>query len=296
MWCGKHVMRATVALGFALAALSPFSSAHAENCASYGNQSWNGSNPYAQLPDADPNLQLNLDVWSVGSHWNGGWVNLCNDAGPGNSWTFRAEWQVNGSIVQAYPHATRGWDWFAWLPHNTPGGDGFPVQAGNAGLYSKVQYDPSQLYGTFDVSYDIWLSDKPDPGPGDHLTEIMVWLNSGGGLKPLQNNGGHLGTTILGNVSGTWSVYAGSMTSTYQNVAMQWPVYSYVSTQPISTFDGNLQPFIWNAIHNFQDQAGVQSNHMNDNWYVLGVQFGAEPVSGHGQLNAWYYYVQPGWQ
>jgi hypothetical protein len=34
---------------------------------------------------------------------------------------------------------------------------------------------------------------------------------------------------------------------------------------------------------------------MNDDWYVLGVQFGAEPVAGYGRLDAWYYDVRPGW-
>jgi hypothetical protein len=290
----KHHRQAVALLGLAMAALALAPFAHAENCASYGDQSWNGNNPYVQLPDADPHQMLNLDVWSVGSNWNGGWVNLCSHAGPDGSWTFRGEWQVNGSIVQAYPHATRGWDWFHWLPHPTPGGDGFPVRSGDAGLYSKVQYDPGPLYGTFDVSYDIWLSDRPNPGPGDPLTEIMVWLNRGGGLEPLQNNGGYLGTTTLGNVAGTWSVYAGSMDSSYQGVGMQWPVYSYVSTQPLGSFDGDLQPFVWNAIHDFQNRV-PRSNHMNDDWYVLGVQFGAEPVAGYGRLDAWYYDVRPGW-
>lgn len=286
--------RAIAMLGLAMTALSQAALAQAEQCVSYGDQAWNGHDPYAQLPDADPHQKLNLDVWSVGSHWNGGWVNLCNHAGPESTWTFRAEWQVNGSIVQAYPHVTRGWDWFHWLTQGSPGEGDFPVQVSNAGLYSNIQYDPKPLYGEFDVAYDIWLSDKPNPGPGDKLTEIMVWLDHGGGLLPLRNNGGYRGTMSLGNVNGTWSVYAGSMSSSYQGVQMHWPVYSYVSTPAISHFDGHLQPFVWNAIHQLQNQA-KQSNQMNDQWYVLGVQFGAEPVSGYGQLNAWYYAIQPGW-
>lgn len=287
----KRLGTAAALLGVAAATLSP--PAHAESCVSYGDQAWNGDNPYAQLPDADPHQALNLDVWSVGSHWNGGWVALCSHAGPAGGWTFRGAWQVAGNIVQAYPHATRGWDWFQWMPHHAPGGDGFPVRVADAGLYSKVQYDLAPLHGTFDVSYDIWLSDKPNPGPGDRITEVMVWLDRGGGLEPLQNNGGYLGTTTLGNVGGRWGVYLGGMRSTYRGVGLQWPVYSYVSARPTGTFDGDLQPFIWNAIHRFQGRAG-QSNHMDDTWYVLGVQFGAEPVSGYGRLDAWYVYVRPG--
>lgn len=264
----------------------------AERCVSYGDQRWNGNNPYAKLLDAAPHQALNLDVWSVGSHWNGGWVNLCSHAGPHNHWTFRSDWQVDGRIVQAYPHATRGWDWFRWMPHHAPRGDGFPIRVAEEGLHSKVQYDLAPLYGTFDVSYDIWLSDKRNPGPGDRITEIMVWLDRGGGLEPLQNNGGYLGATPLRNVKGHWGTYVGSMNSTDQGVPMQWPVYSYVSTQPLGTFDGDLQPFIWDAIRNAQGRAR-QSNHMDNDWYVLGVQFGAEPVSGHGQLDVWYYDVQP---
>lgn len=277
----------------AVAALMLAPLAHAEHCVSYGDQPWNGNDPYAKSPDADPGQALNLDVWSVGSQWKGGWVNLCSHAGPDGNWTFRGEWQVNGSIVQAYPHATRGWDWFHWLPHDAAGTDGFPIKVSSTGLHSKVQYDPRPLHGMFDISYDIWLSDKPNPGPADKITEIMVWLTRGGGLEPLENNGGYQGTTTFGHASGTWGVYVGKMSTTYQGVNMRWPVYSYVSSQPISSFDGDLAPFVWNAIHTFQNR-GPLSNHMDDHWHVLGVQFGAEPVSGYGRLDAWHYDVQPG--
>ena len=288
----KKIGQVIITANLAIAALMAAPSARAEHCVSYGNQPWNGKNPYAKLASADPRQKLNLDVWSVGSHWKGGWVNLCSDAGPDNHWAFRSEWQLSGKIVQAYPHTTRGWDWFHWLPHDAAGVDGFPIQVSNAGLHSKVQYDPRPLHGMFDVSYDIWLSDKPNPTPKDKITEIMVWLTRGGGLEPLENNGGYLGTTAFGNVSGAWNIYAGKMNTTYQGIDMRWPVYSYVSDQPINRFDGELAPFIWNAVHRFQNQ-GALSNHMNDHWYVLGVQFGAEPVSGYGRLDVQSYAVQP---
>lgn len=288
----KKSRQAIVTIGLAVATLMLTPLARAEHCVSYGDESWNGHDPYAKLSSADPRQTLNLDAWSVGSHWKGGWVNLCSHAGPKNDWTFRAEWQLKGSIVQAYPHAVRGWDWFHWLPHDSAGADGFPIKVSNSGLHSKVQYDPRTLHGMFDVSYDIWLSDKPKPGPTDKITEIMIWLARGGGLEPLKNNGGNLGTKSLKNGSGAWGVYVGKMNSTYQGIDMRWPVYSYVSSQPVSSFDGDLAPFIWQAIHDFQDH-GALSNHMDDHWYVLGVQFGAEPVSGYGRLDVWHYSVQP---
>lgn len=294
MQCHKGRGRATAVLGLVLVALPTTSLAHAGSCASYGDQAWNGRDPYAQRADADPHQRLNLDVWSAGSHWAGGWVELCSGAGSHGRWAFRGGWRVHGRIVQAYPHTTRGWDWFQWLPHDRPGGDGFPIRVGHAGLYSKVRYAPGALHGTFDVSYDIWLSDERNPRPGDPLTEIMVWLDRGGGLEPLQNNGGYLGTTSLAKLGGAWDVYAGSMRSTYRGVDMQWPVYSYVSTRPLGTFDGDLQPFLRQVIHRFQHQAKVRSNAMNEHWYVLGVQFGAEPVAGNGQLDVRYYHLQPG--
>jgi hypothetical protein len=266
--------------------------ARAEQCVSYGDEAWNGKNPYAKLASADPRQTLNLDVWSVGSHWKGGWVNLCSHAGPHRDWSFRAEWQLKGRIVQAYPHIVRGWDWFHWLPHDSRGADGFPLRVAANGLHSEVEYDPRPLGGMFDVSYDIWLSDKPEPGPADKITEIMIWLSRGGGLEPLKNNGGDIGTRTIDHVHGAWDVYVGKMNSTYQGIEMRWPVYSFVSHQPLSKFDGDLAPFIWQAIHQFQQQ-GQLSNHMDDHWYVLGVQFGAEPVSGHARLDVWRYSVQP---
>jgi hypothetical protein len=112
--------------------------------------------------------------------------------------------------------------------------------------------------GTYDAAYDIWLNaDKNVSGVQD--TEIMIWLNHTGSIRPIGSN---TGTVKLGGR--TWSVWVGN------NGANN--VVSYQGSG-ITSFSADLKPFLLDAITR-------GSGFGTSAWYLTSIQMGFEPWIG----------------
>src|SRR5439155_7628015 len=94
-------------------------------------------------------------------------------------------------------------------------GSGLPIQVSNLGSATSSWSTTQVSSGAYDVAYDIWFNSTPSTSGQPDGTEVMIWINSRGGVQPF---GSQTGTA---NVSGlNWNVWTGQQTS--------WKIISYV--------------------------------------------------------------------
>lgn len=116
--------------------------------------------------------------------------------------------------------------------------------------------------GTYDAAYDIWLNANTNVS-GVQNTEIMIWLNHTGSIRPIGSN---TGTVKLGGRS--WAVWVGN------NGANN--VVSYQGSG-ITSFSADLKPFLLDAITR-------GSGFGTSAWYLTSIQMGFEPWIGGAGL------------
>ncbi|RQM18384.1 hypothetical protein DD237_008591 [Peronospora effusa] len=134
----------------------------------------------------------------------------------------------------------------------------------NPVLLSKVKAINSRMdYTVFnnkrdtvaDVAYDLFTSSTPR---GKKENEIMIWLAAIGGALPIgANRDPELTTATIAGYQ--WHYYVG------KNGDMN--VYSFVATQQVKAFSGNLMEFF-------------QHVKLNTNQYLIKVECGTEPFVG----------------
>ena len=112
--------------------------------------------------------------------------------------------------------------------------------------------------GTWNVAYDMWLhpdAHAPNPVGG---AEVMVWLNSTGGVQP----GGWMVARKVRIDGATWNVW-------YWPTA--WQTVSYQRTSPVTSVDDlDLSAFLDDAARRYLDRS----------WYLIGVEAGFELWQG----------------
>jgi xyloglucan-specific endo-beta-1,4-glucanase len=209
---------------------------------------------YGQITQGNYFLQNN--EWNL-SAGPGGWQQICTGSAGNNSWSSQWWWPTGSGGVKAYPSIVSGWQFGAWSPNN----NGFPVQvSANAPLPTSVSFYMSGN-NQFDAAYDLFFS--PNTNPSSPSAELMVWLNYSGNQpagKPVAHG------VALGGVGGTWDVWVGSV---------GWPVWSFVADSQTTSFSGNLQPFVY--------YVSRTNDWLNQSWYELNTEFGAEVLQSNGQ-------------
>ncbi len=211
------------------------------------------STQYGSLGQGSYTIQN--DEWGL-AHDPGGWQQVCGGDASVGSWNSTWWWATGTGGIKAYPSIYRGWQMGAW----SPDAGGFPSQvASQAPLPTHVSYAMSGN-NQYDAAYDVFFS--PSTNPARPSGELMVWLGDSGN-KPAGNP---IATGVaLGGVAGTWDVYAGTH---------GWPVWSFVRTSPVTSFSGNLQPFV----HYLAYTKGL----LDPGWYTLDIQFGVEIIQSNG--------------
>ncbi|WP_020574150.1 GH12 family glycosyl hydrolase domain-containing protein [Actinopolymorpha alba] len=112
--------------------------------------------------------------------------------------------------------------------------------------------------GTWNVAYDMWLHPAPKPGSLEGGAEVMVWLNSTGGVQPA---GWRVARKVRIN-GATWEVW-------YSPTA--WQTVSYRRTSPVTSVKNlNLTAFL--------DDAAAR--YFSRSWYLIGVEAGFELWQG----------------
>nr|7MKR_AAA Chain AAA, Glycoside hydrolase, family 6 [Acidothermus cellulolyticus] len=161
-----------------------------------------------------------------------------------------------GGAPATYPSIYKGCHWGNCTTKNV----GMPIQISQIGS-AVTSWSTTQVSsGAYDVAYDIWTNSTPTTTGQPNGTEIMIWLNSRGGVQPFGSQTA-TGVTVAGH---TWNVWQGQQTS--------WKIISYVLT-PGATSISNLD---LKAI--FADAAARGSLNTSD--YLLDVEAGFEIWQG----------------
>ena len=120
-----------------------------------------------------------------------------------------------------YPSIYKGCHWGLCTPNS-----GLPIQVSNLGSATSSWSTVQPGSGAYDVAYDIWFNSTPTATGQPDGTEIMIWLNSRGGVQPFGSQ------TATANLAGyNWNVWTGNQTS--------WKIISYV-LNPGGTSFNNL--------------------------------------------------------
>jgi cellulose 1,4-beta-cellobiosidase len=144
------------------------------------------------------------------NEWNSG-DPQCVTATGGTAWSVStADFHLSGGAPATYPSIYKGCHWGACTT-----GSNLPIQVSRLASATSSWSTTQPATGAYDVAYDLWTDSAPTTGGQPDDSEIMIWLNSRGGVAPFGSKTAT--TTVSGH---TWDVYQGRQTS--------WNIVSYV--------------------------------------------------------------------
>lgn len=201
---------------------------------------------------------LNNNLWgrNSGSGWQCVWDSY--QSGQTIGWGTNWSWTGQQNSVKSYDSSVLGWHW-GWRT----GGTELPVRL-NAGrdIFTDWRYRVSAS-GTYNVAYDLWLHDIPNPDwPNNPTDEIMIWTYRAGGAGPVGTLQGTV--TIAGT---TWDLYRGNI---------GWNVFSFIRRSNTTAATLHLQDFLNNLI----GRGWVPNTK-----YLSSIQAGTEVFHGTGRLD-----------
>jgi Glycosyl hydrolase family 12 len=134
--------------------------------------------------------------------------------------------------------------------------------------------------GSSDTSFDIWLHPtNAAPKTADGGLELMIWMNSAGGIHPAGSevmNGGTPKTVTIG--PGTWNIYTGSISIN----GATWDYLAYLATSTYSVNNMDLKAFFNDAKTESLPMLNNKAVTVADSWYLLGIQAGFEVTGTSG--------------
>jgi len=150
----------------------------------------------------DYNIQTN--------EWNSSLQQCITTSGTGWSVTTANFNMATNGAPATYPSIYKGCHW-----GNCTSNSGLPIQVSNltsaTTSWSTTQVDS----GAYDVAYDLWFNSTPTTSGQPDGTEVMIWLNSRGGVQPFGSR------TATANIAGlNWDVWTGQQSA--------WKIISYV--------------------------------------------------------------------
>jgi cellulose 1,4-beta-cellobiosidase len=173
----------------------------------------------------------------------------------GTAWSVStANFNLSGGAPATYPSIYKGCHWGACTA-----GSGLPIQvnkiASSTSSWSTVQ----PATGAYDVAYDLWTNSAATTGGQPDGSEIMIWINSRGGVSPF---GQKVASANIGGLN--WDVWTGRQTS--------WNIVSYVLQGGSTAVNGlNVKALIDDSV-----ARGVT----NANHYLLDAEAGFEIWKG----------------
>ena len=188
------------------------------------------------------------------NEWNSS-AQQCITYTGGTAWSLTtANFNLSGGAPATYPSIYKGCHW-----GSCTGNSGLPIQMSKLGSASTSWSTNQPASGAYDVAYDIWFNSTPTTSGQPDGTEVMVWINSRGGVQPF---GSQTGTSNADGMN--WNVWTGRQTS--------WNIISYV-LNPGATSVSNLD---LKALFN----DAVARGSINPSNYLLDVEAGFEVWQG----------------
>ncbi|QUQ62945.1 GH12 family glycosyl hydrolase domain-containing protein [Kutzneria sp. CA-103260] len=135
----------------------------------------------------------------------------CITYNSGTSWSVStANFNLSGGAPATYPSIYKGCHWGACTA-----GSGLPIQVSKLASATSSWNTTQPATGAYDVAYDLWTNSQATTGGQPDGSEIMIWLNSRGGVSPF---GQKVASANIGGLN--WDVWTGRQTS--------WNIVSYV--------------------------------------------------------------------
>ncbi|MFC4035955.1 ricin-type beta-trefoil lectin domain protein [Streptomyces polygonati] len=144
------------------------------------------------------------------NEWNSS-LPQCVTTTTGTGWTVStANFSTTGGAPATYPSIYKGCHWGACTT-----GSNLPIQVSKLATATSSWSTTQPAAGAYDVAYDLWTNSAPTTGGQPDDSEIMIWLNSRGGVAPFGSK------TATASISGhNWDVYTGRQAA--------WNIVSYV--------------------------------------------------------------------
>jgi hypothetical protein len=117
-----------------------------------------------------------------------------------------------------YPSIYKGCHWGACTSNS-----GLPIKVSALGTATTSWSTTQPASGAYDVAYDLWFNSTPTTIGQPDGTEVMIWLNSRGGVQPFGSK-----TASAGIAGKQWDVWTGQQSS--------WKIISYVLTPGATSF------------------------------------------------------------
>ncbi|MFL6111053.1 MAG: GH12 family glycosyl hydrolase domain-containing protein [Catenulispora sp.] len=198
------------------------------------------------IPAGDYMIQAN--------EWNSS-AQQCITYTGGTAWSVStANFNLSGGAPATYPSIFKGCHWGLCTPNS-----GLPIQMSKLASATSSWSTNQPGSGAYDVAYDIWFNSSPTTSGQPDGTEVMIWINSRGGVQPFGSQTGNA------NIAGmNWNVWTGNQTS--------WKIISYV-LNPGATSVNNLD---LKAMFN----DAIARGSINPAHYLLDVEAGFEIWQG----------------
>ena len=213
---GALLSAAAAALLLMAAPSATAAPAASTDCSPNGSTSIEGGQYIIQDNEWNSSAQQCI-TYTSGTAWS---VSTANFTPPGNG------------APNTYPSIFAGCHW-----GNCTSGSGLPIQVSNLGSASTSWSTTQPASGAYDVAYDIWFNSTPTTGGQPDGTELMIWLNSRGGVSPF---GSETGTSTVDGDN--WGVWTGQQTS--------WKIISYTLNPGGTSFSNlDLKAIIQDAVN-----------------------------------------------
>jgi hypothetical protein len=198
----------------------------------------------------------------TGSGWQCVWDGWKSDStiGWGTSWS----WSGRPTSVKSFAAGVLGWRWGTKVPVA-----GLPVRLSALRSAKTAWSFQAPGSGSFDIGYELWLHDVPNPdAASEPAGQVVIWLYGSGGATP---QGVKVAKVKIAGTS--WDLYEGRT---------GWDVYSFVRTSNTSSATLDLKDFL--------DQLRTRRG-LGSSTYLSGVAAGIEVFTGTGQLTTTSYRV-----
>jgi chitodextrinase len=211
---------------------------------------------HAATTTCEPQGTISAGDYTIqANEWNST-TQQCLTYNGGTAWsldTANFNLPTNGAPA-TYPSIFKGCHWGNCTPNS-----GLPIQISKLGSATSSWNTTQVGSGAYDVAYDLWINSTPTTMGQPDGTEIMIWLNSRGGVQPF---GGKTGTSSAAGHN--WDVWTGNQTS--------WKIISYV-LQGGSTSVSNLD------VKALIDDAASRGS-VNPSHYLIDAEAGFEVWQG----------------
>jgi hypothetical protein len=170
----------------------------------------------------------------------------------GRSWTItRASFDLatEGSPA-SYPSVFRGCHW-----GNCTSGAPLPIRVGDIAVATSSWRTSLTRSGAYDVAYDLWTDTAPSTSGQPDGSEIMIWLNDRGDVRPA---GSVVGRVRIANAR--WTVWTTRMAS--------WNYVAYRRARPTDSASAlDLAAFLRDS---------VERGLTEPSWYLIAAEAGFE--------------------